>query len=693
MAVNNIIAGTPAYANNAAPAPVNPSHVAGDLLVCFVFFRGTGAVTTATSGWSLDTTLSPTNGGCRVFTNYADSSSEADPSFSYSGGGSNQTAAAVIIRLRGAATSAALSFGTVGNNASAQNIAFPNTSPSIAVGDAILAVGCKLDDNANPGMAVISGTTAGVTFSELVEGSSTLGSDISFVVDSGINSGASAYTAGTGGSVTVTGGGSAVSFAFYVHVAQLITLQTLDWNVGGGSVDENSASNTVVGNVANTKTTGSTISMLDDDGGRFTLALGTSIRTTALVLDYETDGPTRSITLRETLTGASNTPNDTVLTVTVNDVSEGGSTSIVAAAGAYAYTGTAAGLLEAKKVAATPGSYALTGTVVSFARGRSMAAAPGSYALTGAAAGLLEAKRIVAAPGSYALTGTAASLERGLSVAAVPGSYALAGTTVALRAARKAVATPGTYALTGAAAGLKAARLIAAAPGAYSLAGASVEFRKGINMPAATGSYSLTGTAATFARAWRLTSVPGAYSLVGTAAQFIRPGRLEAGAGSYAYVGTAAVFSAARKIGAVPGAYTYTGTAVNFALGIRLSANAGAYAYTGTAALFFAGRRLAAAPGAYAYAGTAVSLAYAPTEAVLAADAGAYGLTGTAAGLRAGRALVVTSGLYRMRVHVDVPPSRRASVTARQSSVGIARANESAVAGSSRVTIIPRRIA
>ena len=107
-------------------------------------------------------------------------------------------------------------------------------------------------------------------------------------------------------------------------------------------------------------------------------------------------------------------------------------TTLVAGAGSYALTGTAASLLHGWKVAAGAGSYALTGTDAALNKGQRLTAGAGSYALTGTDASLLHKRILTAGAGSYALTGTAATLRRNLPLVAGAGSYALTGTAATL---------------------------------------------------------------------------------------------------------------------------------------------------------------------------------------------------------------------------------------------------------------------
>lgn len=96
-----------------------------------------------------------------------------------------------------------------------------------------------------------------------------------------------------------------------------VTLAPL--TLSADEVAEDATVGTVVGAVVG-KTSGSTLSLQDDAGGLFALD-GLDIEV-AGALDFET-AASHNITVRETLAGATNTPRDTVLEITVTDVAEG----------------------------------------------------------------------------------------------------------------------------------------------------------------------------------------------------------------------------------------------------------------------------------------------------------------------------------------------------------------------------------
>lgn len=98
-----------------------------------------------------------------------------------------------------------------------------------------------------------------------------------------------------------------------------VATTTLSALTGTFSLTENDAANTVAGAIGG-KTAGSTLSLFDDAGARVALS-GTNIVKGATSLDYET-ATSHSFTLRETLAGATNSPRDTVLTLSVTNIFE-----------------------------------------------------------------------------------------------------------------------------------------------------------------------------------------------------------------------------------------------------------------------------------------------------------------------------------------------------------------------------------
>lgn len=109
----------------------------------------------------------------------------------------------------------------------------------------------------------------------------------------------------------------AITGTIVVGTSPTVTLGAL--TLSASSVAEDAAIGTLVGAVQG-QTAGSTLSLQDDAGGLFALD-GLDVEV-AGALDFET-ATSHNITIRETLAGATNSPNDTVLAITVTDVEEG----------------------------------------------------------------------------------------------------------------------------------------------------------------------------------------------------------------------------------------------------------------------------------------------------------------------------------------------------------------------------------
>ena len=144
------------------------------------------------------------------------------------------------------------------------------------------------------------------------------------------------YTSPTGGGSadkTVTIDGNV--FTLNVTSAGSPTLQ--DLVLTPDDIAEDAVAGTYVGTLTG-MTGGSTLSIVDTSGNQFALD-GEDVEVGATALDYETE-TTPTITIRETLTGATNTPHDTVIPINVTNVAEGSTYST-------AFTGTAGTLLSA----------------------------------------------------------------------------------------------------------------------------------------------------------------------------------------------------------------------------------------------------------------------------------------------------------------------------------------------------------
>lgn len=203
MAINNILVGTAVSGNNASQTPTNPSHQAGDKLLCFCWVRSaTATISCSTAGWAaadgITNPIGLTSARLYIFQNEADSAAESNPVCTLAGGANGVTVSAVVVRVRGQDNGQNLTLGTVANNAAnTTTIAFGQNSPSIDPGNAIFALGYKLDD-ASAAWGGLAGQTAGLTWTSGLDHRTTQGNDQSCTIDYAVNNTGSAYTAGTG---------------------------------------------------------------------------------------------------------------------------------------------------------------------------------------------------------------------------------------------------------------------------------------------------------------------------------------------------------------------------------------------------------------------------------------------------------------------------------------------------------------
>lgn len=112
-----------------------------------------------------------------------------------------------------------------------------------------------------------------------------------------------------------------------INVTNVVDGPSLSALGGTFSLAESAAPGTFAGSITG-KTSGSTLSLVDDAAGRVALS-GTGIIMGAVPLDYET-ATSHSFTVRETLADSPNSPRDTVRTLNVTDITEGGGSGTIA---------------------------------------------------------------------------------------------------------------------------------------------------------------------------------------------------------------------------------------------------------------------------------------------------------------------------------------------------------------------------
>lgn len=172
--------------------------------------------------------------------------------------------------------------------------------------------------------------------------------------------------------------------------------------------------------------------------------------------------------------------------------------SVVAGAGSYAFTGTAATPKVARKTVAAAGAYTFTGATATLKLARKTVAAAGSYAFTGQTASPRRNLPLTAGAGSYAFTGQAATVRHGWNITASAGSYAFGGTAAGVLLSRKLGAGAGAYQFMGADATLIAfsQKIIGADEGGYLFAGSPAAIKAARLIAAATAAYTFSGQSA-----------------------------------------------------------------------------------------------------------------------------------------------------------------------------------------------------
>ena len=130
------------------------------------------------------------------------------------------------------------------------------------------------------------------------------------------------YETATSHSITVRethpdAGNSPRDTNFTVTVSNVLEVSLANLILSPATVTEGTAAGLTVGSIIN-KTSGSTLTLLDSAGNRFTLS-GTTILTGSVATDYET-ATSHQITIRETHPDAAT--HDTTITINVNNISE-----------------------------------------------------------------------------------------------------------------------------------------------------------------------------------------------------------------------------------------------------------------------------------------------------------------------------------------------------------------------------------
>ncbi|MHA1555088.1 MAG: LamG-like jellyroll fold domain-containing protein [Alphaproteobacteria bacterium] len=177
----------------------------------------------------------------------------------------------------------------------------------------------------------------------------------------------------------------------------------------------------------------------------------------------------------------------------------GGTTTLTADAGSFAWTGATAGTLYNRVLTAAAASYAWTGQTATTLVSVKLTADAGSYAWSGQDAGLAAAYQLVAGAASYAWSGQDATTTVSVKLTADAGSYAWSGQAATLLQDFVLAADAGSFAWTGSTAGLLSAYQLTASAGSYAWSGQAVTLiaPTGGTLTADAGSYLWAGQAVT----------------------------------------------------------------------------------------------------------------------------------------------------------------------------------------------------
>lgn len=224
FSVRAVGAGSTGAGNLASTAQTLPTHASGDIILCVCCMGESGATFGFSgTGWAehFDSPFSNATSQVHIIWKLAASSSENQPSVSWSGANSLSGRANVLACITGGSTST-YPFGpssAVSDNASAQNAALTQ-SVSVAANWAACAYDFKLDDHTARSFSGANFTIG----TNLANNTVTTQNDIGVCGYLGENTGA-ATTTGTGGVFTLTGGAAATSIGFYITIKKLNAIE------------------------------------------------------------------------------------------------------------------------------------------------------------------------------------------------------------------------------------------------------------------------------------------------------------------------------------------------------------------------------------------------------------------------------------------------------------------------------------
>ena len=255
----------------------------------------------------------------------------------------------------------------------------------------------------------------------------------------------------------------------------------------------------------------------------------------------------------------------------------GGTTTMVADAGSYAWTGSAVDL--DLNMPASAGSYIWTGQAAETIRSKLVNAEAGSYSWTGQDAGLSIDRLLSAEAGSYAWTGSAVDLD--LTMPAASGSYAWTGQDATLARSITLSSEAGSYSWLGQDAAFLIDEILSAESGSYSWAGQDAALLTNQVLIVEPTSYAWSGQDATLTKSFVVVAEAGSYAWSGQSIDLDLT--MPASSGSYSWTGQDVTLSviSGTILTAEPGSYSWSGSAVDFYVDYSIAANSASYSWSG----------------------------------------------------------------------------------------------------------------
>jgi len=260
--------------------------------------------------------------------------------------------------------------------------------------------------------------------------------------------------------------------------------------------------------------------------------------------------------------------------------------------GTYAWTGVAATLTPARKLACATGATALAGFDVK-SYGKYVLAAD-TRAFSAAMQPFVTSVTMPCAAGSYAMTGRAVTLMYGFWFDVPAGGFGLTAQPVSMQFARFVTAARRNFTVTGTAATLRATRTLTASAGVFAVAGQPAS--RTLVAPLDKGTFTVSAPTPVFSR--EMPAAKRIFTVTGRAATLrVKPRRIYPETGKFSLWPHGATLQVTG--GVSRGLMQVTGVAAQLKRGRMLVAQSGAYSVLGKAATVKGSHKLPCAASAF----------------------------------------------------------------------------------------------